>query len=539
MMIRRALLMFLALLSLSAVAQAEPSGAPETDSDIGDFDIVEADIFRLQVAMGSGQLSARNLVERYLARIERDNDRLNAIREVNAGALNRAIALDAERQSRGPRGPLHGIPLIVKDNFQTADMVTTAGSVLFAEFQPDGDATQIARLRAAGAIILGKANMHEFALGITAQGSAFGQVSNPYDLTRNAGDGAAAAVAANLAAAGMGTDSCGSLRIAAAHNALVTLRGTQGISSRAGIVPVSRNQDIAGPLARSVSDLALLLDATVGFDSADRQTALSLGHVPDSYLRGLDIAGLDGARIGVLEDLLLRDPEDTEVVAVMGSAISQMQAAGAEFERIKAPEVLALMDSRVDGFFVLAHDFRTDMEAYLDAQRDRPVEDVADILARGQHHSSIDDSLRLAQAMERGSEGEYLAELQHRQMFREVVLAIMARNRLDALLYPAVRQKAAPLSQNQPGSNCRLSANTGLPAITLPAGFTPDGMPVGLELLGPAWSEAKLLSLAFSVEQQLDLRRPPPVMPPLPAMPPAINPSLELIPSDQPATPGS
>jgi Asp-tRNA(Asn)/Glu-tRNA(Gln) amidotransferase A subunit family amidase len=539
-MMRRCVpIVLLVLSSVWAMGQPEDSGASSSSrtaadaADAADFDIVEADILRLQVAMGSGRIDARNLVERYLARIERDNGRLNAIREVNPGALNRATALDAERQNRGPRGPLHGIPIIVKDNFQTADMVTTAGSELFADFQPERDATQIARLRAAGAIILGKANMHEFALGITAQGSAFGQVSNPYDLSRNAGDGVAAAIAANLAAAGMGTDSCGALRISAAHNSLVTLRGTQGLSSRAGIVPVSHNQDIAGPIARSVSDLALLLDATVGFDSADRQTARSLGQVPDSYLHGLDIAALDGARIGVLEDLLLRDPEDTEVVAVIGSAISQMQAAGAEFERIKAPEVLALMGSRVDGFFVLAHDFRTDMEAYLDAQRDRPVEDVADILARGEHHASIDDSLRLAQAMERGSEGEYLAELQHRQMFREVVLAIMARNRLDALVYPAVRQKAAPLGESQPGSNCRLSANTGLPAIALPAGFTPDGLPVGLELLGPAWSEARLLSLAFSVEHQLDLRRPPPVRPP------PINPSLELVPLDELVTPES
>lgn len=499
------------LLSLLAVSLwAAPM--PPAGSSTADFLVAEPDILQIQLAMGAGRLTARQLVEFYLSRIERFNASgvaLNVVREVNPEALYRADALDAERRAKGPRGPLHGLPILIKDNFQTAGMTTTAGSRLFSGFQPEADAYQVARLRAAGAIILGKTNMHEFGLGITGQGSSFGRTRNPYALERNPGDGAAAAVAANFAVAALGTDSCGALRTAAAHTALVTLRGTQGLSSRGGIVPLSHTQDMAGPLARSVSDLALLLDATVGYDPADEQSALSLQKIPASYTRSLDLLALRGARIGILEDLLLVDPEDSEVVGVFGAAISELQAAGAQLERIKAPELVALMDSRVSGFFVLAHDFRTDIAAYLQRQELPGIVSLEDILARGQHDDSIDESLRLAEAMDANSEAEYLAELAHRQRFREVVMAIMARNQLSALAYPTMRRVAVPLGAPQPGSNCRLSANTGLPAVSVPAGFTADGLPVGLELLGPSWSESLLLSLAYSFEQATRHRRPP------------------------------
>jgi Asp-tRNA(Asn)/Glu-tRNA(Gln) amidotransferase A subunit family amidase len=486
--------------------------APPAESSAPDFLAAEPDILQLQLAMGAGRITSRQLVEFYLARIERLNASgvaLNVVREVNPDAVDRAEALDAERRAKGPRSPLHGLPILIKDNFQTEGMSTTAGSKLFSGFQPSGDAYQVTRLRAAGAIILGKTNMHEFGFGITGQGSSFGRARNPYALERNPGDGAAAAVAANLAVAALGTDSCGGLRTAAAHNSLVTLRGTQGLSSRSGIVPLSHTQDMAGPLARSVSDLALLLDATVGFDPADQQSALSLQKIPSSYTRSLDLLALQGARIGVLEDLLLVDPEDSQVVGVFGAALAELQAAGAELERIKAPELVALMDSRVNGFFVLAHDFRTDIAAYLQGQPLPGIVSLEDILARGQHDASIDASLRLAQAMDANSEADYLAELAHRRRFREVVMAIMARNELSALAYPSMRRVAAPLGAPQPGNNCRLSANTGLPAVSVPAGFTADGFPVGLELLGPSWSESSLLSLAFSYEQATRHRRGP------------------------------
>jgi Asp-tRNA(Asn)/Glu-tRNA(Gln) amidotransferase A subunit family amidase len=503
-----ALLLWLAALIAAPVTQATVQ-----------HHLAQSDILALQLAMGSGRLTSRVLVEHYLARIEQLNSGplgLNAVRQLNPEALQRADALDAERRAKGPRGPLHGIPLLIKDNLQTRGMTTTAGSILLQDFQPEADAYQVSRLRAAGAIILGKTTMHEFGFGITGQGSLFGSSRNPYALQRNPADGAAAAVAADLATAALGSDSCGGLRAAAAHNSLVTLRGTQGLSSRAGAVPVSHTQDMVGPLARTVTDLALLLDATVGFDPQDRQSALSLGRIPPSYTEALNVLGLRDKRIGIVEDLLLVDPEDSAVVAVFGAAIAQLQAAGAQLERIRAPELVALMDSRVDGFFVLAHDFRTDITRYLRDNDHPDIDNLDDIIRRGEHHASIDDALRLAQAMEENSEQEYLAELEHRRQFREVVLALMARYELDALAYPAMRRIAALVDAPQPGSNCRLAANTGLPAVTVPAGFTPEGLPVGLELLGPSWSETSLLNMAYSFEQVTGHRRLPELIQPEP-----------------------
>ena len=482
-----------------------------------DPDPAEMDIIALQVAMGSGRLTARELVDYYLARIERldrTGPTLNAIKVVNADALRIADALDGERRAKGPRGLLHGIPVIVKDNFQTEGMPTTAGSVLLEGFVPTPDAFQVAKLKAAGAIILGKANMHEFAYGITTVGSAFGATRNPYALDRNPGGssgGTAAAVAANLATVGMGSDTCGSIRIPAAHNNLVGLRGTQGLASRSGIVPLSHTQDIGGPLARSVTDLALVLDATVGFDPNDPQTALGRSRRPESYFQALRPSALKGARIGVLEELLLVDPEDREVVGVFGRAIAELTAAGASLERIRAPQLVEHMNSRLDGFFVLTHDFKTDINAYLGRFDAAPVRSLEEILRAGQHHPAIDESLRMSAAMDESSESDYLAELAQRQEFRSAVLAVMAAGNLDALAYPSVRRKAAPLGEDQPGSNCRLAANTGLPAISVPAGFTADGLPVGLELLGPPWSEGSLLALAYAYEQATGHRRAPPL----------------------------
>ncbi len=495
----------------SCIAGAEEQGEVTMDP-------FEMDIPGLQLAMASGRLTAGALVAYYLDRIDRldrDGPALNAIKTVNADAQRIAEALDGERRAKGPRSPLHGIPVIVKDNYQTEGMATTAGSVLLEGFEPTPDAEQVARLKAAGAIILGKANMHEFAYGITSVGSAFGAVRNPYALNRNPGGssgGTAAAVAANFATVGMGSDTCGSIRIPAAHNNLVGLRGTQGLSSRRGILPLSSTQDIGGPLAKSVTDLAIVLDATVGYDPGDVQTARGLGQRPAAFFSALSPAALEGARIGVLEDLLLVSPEDTEVADVFGSAVGELKAAGATLERVRAPELVEAMDDRpLNGFFVLTHDFRTDLDAYLGSFENAPVRSLEEVLQAGQHHPAIDESLRMSAAMDASSELDYLAELAHREVFRDLVLAVLARNDLDALAYPSVRRKAAPLGEEQPGSNCRLAANTGLPAVTVPAGFTADGLPVGLELLGPAWSDARLLALAYAFEQAAGHRRAPPL----------------------------
>ncbi|HEY5647789.1 MAG TPA: amidase family protein [Pseudomonadales bacterium] len=486
-------------------------------SESGDFDPFEATITELQIAMSSGALTARELTRYYLERIERydrTGPALNAVAYLNPDALEIAGQLDAERSASGPRGPLHGIPVLVKDNYETLGMPTTAGSVLLQGFMPDHESHQVVLLKQAGAIILGKTNMHEFAYGITSQGSAFGAVKNPYHTGRNPGGssgGTGAAVAANFATVGMGSDTCGSIRIPAAHNNLVGLRGTQGLSSRRGIIPLSHTQDIGGPLARTVTDLAIVLDATVGFDPGDPETALSRGRVPKTYLTSLQPGALVGRRVGVVEDLLLVDPEDSEVVAVIGRATAQLAAAGAELVRVRFPDLNALLNVEPTGFFVLAHDFKTDINRYLKAHPTAPVRSLTEILASGRYDPVIDEVLRVSESMGEESELVYLKALVQRQEIRAGVLSLMAEQDLDALAYPTIRRKAAPLYEPQSGSNCQLAAKSGLPAISLPAGFTEDGLPVGLELLAGPWQEAALLGMAFAFEQAAHHRRPPPL----------------------------
>ena len=298
------------------------------------FEIIDASIAQIQLALTEGSLTSRELVEMYLSRIEaydQNGPALNAISCVSETALAQAEQLDQERSTSGPRGPFHGIPVLVKDNYETSDMQTAAGSILLKDWIPPGDAFQVERLREAGAIILAKANMHEFAYGITTVGSLFGETRNPYALDRNPGGssgGTGAAIAANFSVVGWGSDTCGSIRIPAFHNNLVGLRGTQGLSSRVGIVPLSHIQDIGGPLARSVTDLALALDVTVGYDPEDLQTALSSGHIPQRYADCLNPNGLRGTRIGVLGDLLSVEEEDAEVASLIRQASVAMRCAG-------------------------------------------------------------------------------------------------------------------------------------------------------------------------------------------------------------------
>ena len=261
------------------------------------FELMEATIPELQSALAAGSATSRDLVTRYLARIDAYDQKgpaLNAISAINDRALAEADALDAERQERAPPGQLHGIPVIVKDNYETVTMQTADGSRALAGWVAGTDAFLVKKLRAAGAIVVAKSHMHEFARGITTLGSLFGQTRNPYALDRNPGGssgGTGAAIAANFAAVGMGSDTCGSIRIPASHNSLVGIRGTQGLASRTGIIPLSSTQDIGGPIGRSVTDVAIVLDAIVGYDPADAQTAASIGHTPKTYTDFLQLGG--------------------------------------------------------------------------------------------------------------------------------------------------------------------------------------------------------------------------------------------------------
>lgn len=500
------------ILSAAAVASfllASPAQTPRSSPP--GFDVMEKTIPELQAAMESRQVTSRQLVEHYLARIaayDKAGPTLQAIVAINPEALTIADALDNERRAQGARGPLHGIPVLVKDNYETREMPTSAGSLALATFHPRSDAFQVTKLREAGAVILGKTNMHELAAGITNTGSRFGQTRNPYDLDRNPGGssgGTGAAVAANFAAAGMGSDTCGSIRNPASHNNLVGLRGTQGLSSRTGIVPLSSTQDIGGPLARSITDLAIMLDATVGADPADATTAGNAARIPSSYHATLRAERLKGARLGILRHLFGSAPEDEAVTTAVDSALDALKKAGAETIDVVIPG----LDELLRDSSLINAEFKFDLADYLSRHPDAPVKSLGEILDRGLYHQALEDRFRLRNAVEkRGTEGERRARIK-RVGLGHAVVAVMDEHRLDAIVYPTLRREPARIGEPQGGSNCSLSANSGLPALGIAAAWSESGLPIGVDVLGRAWSEADLLSLGLGIERALNVRRAP------------------------------
>jgi amidase len=475
------------------------------------YEVFEQSITDLQTAQTDGRVTSRGLVESYLARIrayDQAGPRQNAVVALNPRALEDADALDRERAERGPRGPLHGIPVLIKDNFDMVGLPTTGGALGLATLQPAADAFQVKRLRDAGAVIVGKTTMHELAAGITTISSLTDQTRNPYDLQRVPGGssgGTGAAIGASFAAAGMGSDTCGSIRIPAANQNLVGLRGTQGLSSRTGVMPLSSTQDIAGPLARTVTDLAIMLDATVGADPADAITAESAGKIPKSYREALQPGAFKGARVGVLRSLFGAAPEDEEVATLVMKSIEAMKAQGAEVVDIAVPG----LDELLRESSVIGDEFKFDLADYLARQPNAPVKSLAEILDRGLHHIQLDATFRLRNAPSSRESEHYRQALVKRRAARAAVLAALEEQRLDVLAYPTLRRKPALIGEVQAGTTCQLSATTGLPAMSMPAGFTADGLPIGVELLGGAFTEARLLGFAYALEQATSPRRPP------------------------------
>ena len=488
---------------------------------------MEKSIEDLQKAMQDKQVTSQELIELYLARIgayDQHGPSLNAVVAINPRARDEAAKLDAERVATGPRGPLHGIPLLVKDNYETVEMPTTAGSIALNGFHPKRDAFLVQRLKAAGAVILGKTTMHELAAGITTVGSSFGQTRNPYDLDRTPGGssgGTGAAIAASFAAAGMGSDTCGSIRIPAANNNLVGLRGTQGLSSRTGIVPLSSSQDIGGPLARSIADLTIIFDATVAVDPLDAQTlavrGAAAGDEDDdmpgpagpparpAYRQSLQRTALKGARIGVVRSLFGSAPEDQEVTTIVNRSLEAMKKAGAEVTDVTVPG----LDDLLRDSSLIASDFKFDLMEYFAKSDNPPVRSLAEILDRGLYHAALEATFRARNTPEtRETEATRRARIKQAAL-RQVTSALLDEQRLDAIVYPTLRRRPARIGDAQGGTNCSLSAHSGLPALSVPAGFTTDEVPIGLEFLGPAFSEAALLSLGHALEQAMPLRRAP------------------------------
>ena len=477
-------------------------------------------------AFADGSLTCRALIQGYLARIEaydKQGPALNALITVNPLALAEAAAMDAAyRRDRSTVGPLHCVPVVLKDNFDTADLPTTGGSRTLAGSRPARDAFTVRKLRDAGALILAKANLQELAMGGNTVSSLGGQTRNPYDLTRTPGGssgGTGAAIAAGLALVGTGSDTGQSIRSPASANNLVGLRPTRGLISRRGIIPVSVTQDEAGPITRTVEDAARLLDVMAGFDPEDAITAAGVGHVPPTYTAFLDRNGLRGARIGVLRAYFGTDPAHAEVNQVMERAIDALRASGATVEDVAIPGQEALTAGMTTGPF----ETRTALTAYLQSLGPAaPVKDLSALITAGQFHPSIGGQLKEADANVAGTGlPGYAAIFERRDRLRVAVLAAMARQRLDAVLYPHQRRLVAAIGDEQLERNGVLSNGTGFPAITVPAGFSapsasaPLGVPIGVELLGREWSEGTLIRLAYGFEQATGHRKTPASTPPL------------------------
>jgi amidase len=479
--------------------------------------VYEATITELQSAMTSGRATSVDLVDAYLARIKAYDHAppsLNAIVRLNPRARADAAALDAERRAGKVRGPLHGIPIILKDNYATRDLETSAGSIALASLRTPGDAFQVKKLRDAGAVILGKSNMHELASGITTISSVGGQTCNPYDPDRNPGGssgGSGVAVAASYAAVAWGSDTCGSIRIPSAVHNLFGLRPTKGLSSIDGIVPLSHTQDVGGPLARSVMDLAIALDATIGEDPADTATKILEGKPPIRFVASLDSTSLRGTRLGVMTSAFGSDADDAEGARVARAAVEKMKARGATIVDVTIPG----LDSVVNRSSVIDYEFKYDLIDYLAHIPNAPVKSLGEILDHGLYDVALETGLRRRERQGTRDSEAYRKALADRGVARDLIVSFLDANKLDALVYPTMTRKAAIIGEPQRGANCQFSAVTGLPALSIPAGFTPDGLPIGVELLGRPLSDARLVSFAFDYEQAVHPRRPPSTTPAL------------------------
>jgi amidase len=477
----------------------------------------EANITDLQAAMASGRTSSVALVDAYLARIrayDHAGPALNAVIRLNPQARADAAARDRERRQGIVRGPLHGIPIILKDNYATRGMPTEAASIALAGLVLDYDAFQVQRLREGGAVILGKSNMNELAAGISGLSSLGGQTCNPYNPDRNPGGssgGSGAAVAASFAVVAWGSDTCGSIRIPSAVQNLFGLRPTKGLSSVHGIVPLSHSQDVAGPLARSVMDLAIALDATVGPDPTDPATRILNGRAVPQFVRALDTTALRGKRFAVLTSLFGTDADDQEAALVVRSAIARLRVRGAT----AADVVIAGLDTLLVGARLDDFEVKDDLGDFFATLSTPHVASLADLLARGLYSAPLEGAFRRRDSLGTRDNAAYRAARARGAAARALVTEFMDENHYDALIYPTMRRKAALIGEPTRGATCELSAVTGLPAISMPAGFTPDGMPIGVELLGRSLADTALVAMAFDYEQATHPRRAPATTPAL------------------------
>ena len=501
--------------------------APESPA----FELNEVTIRELQDGMGSGKLTASSIAEKYLARIEamdKQGPALNSVLELNPDALAIADGLDKERKEKGPRGPLHGVPVFIKDNLDTADkMSTTAGSLALIGAKPPKDSLIVQKLRQAGAVILGKTNLSEWANIRSSHSSSGwsgrgGQTKNPYVLDRNpcgSSSGSGVAVAANFCAIAIGTETDGSIVCPASANGIVGIKPTVGLTSRSGIIPISHTQDGAGPMARTVTDAAILLGALTGVDPDDKATAKSRGESYTDYTHFLDPHGLKGARIGVVRKYFgFHDAVDM----LMNSAIHEMKRQGANIVDPADIETIGKFDETE--LLVFEYELKADLNAYLARLGpSAPVHTLKDVIDFNERNREKEmpyfgqDIFLKAEAKGALTSKEYLDALEHnyRLARKEGIDAVMDRLQLDALVAPT----GGPAwitdlvdGDHFSGGSSSAAAVAGYPNINVPAGFA-FGLPVGISFFGRAWSEPTLIKLAYAFEQATKFRKPPQFLP--------------------------
>jgi len=492
------------------------------------FEVEEATIAQVHDAMRAGRLTCRALVDLYLKRIaayDKNGPAINSIILVNPDAERQADELDRRFAQSGLTGPLHCVPVIVKDNFQTAGLQTTDGALALAGFLPSKDAFEVKRMKDAGALVLAKSNMAEWAFSPfeTVNSILPGYTKNPYALDRvtaGSSGGTAAAVAANLGLVGLGSDTGNSIRGPSSHQALVGIRSTMGLTSRAGVIPLSLLADIAGPMTRTVEDAARVFQVIAGEDPDDPVTSAARTHPPQDYLAALDRNGLHGAVIGVLRQAYERPTADPEVVRIFMRAVEDLRRAGATVVDPATVEGLDLI-KRPQGLGPCMG-FKYTINRYLAAQGDRvPVKSLAEIIKSGGFHPSVQRRLERAEAEpENGPDSAACrADSAYREQVRQAVLRTMDKLKLDAFVYPTWSNPPRLIGDlNTPaGDNSQFfSPTTGFPAINVGMGFTRgDTLPAGMTIYGRPWSEAALLKLAYAYESATRHRRPPVSAPPL------------------------
>ena len=501
------------------------SGCSKDDSVSG-FRFVEATIDDVHAAIESGGLRCEEVVAGYLDRIEAYDkpSGLNAVIFTNPHALDKARQIDARMSNGDELGPLYCIPVLLKDNFDTADMPTSGGSIALKDSVPPDDAFMVRKLREADAIIIAKTNMAEWAFSPRQSvSSSYGRTANAYDLTRvpaGSSGGTASAVAASFGVIGMGSDTGNSIRGPSSHLALFGIRSTLGLTSRDGVIPLLFDRDIAGPMMRTVTDAAKVFNVVAGHDPADPYTEAGRDRLEVDYTRFLDAHALRGKRLGVLRALVDTEDADPEVTRVFEEALADLAAAGAE---IVDPFVIDNLDAHLDADWCKR--FRYDMFVYLRSLgEDAPISDVATVRETGQYAPESEDALvffidapyDVPPAEWDPPCGEFF-DFAPRQAYLADTVASMDAAGVDAILYPSWTNPPAHIDRGHEdyrGDNSQLvSPDTGLPAVTVPMGYTYDGWPAGLQILGRPYSEGLLFGLAYAYEQATDHRRPPPGFP--------------------------